>query len=285
MANEIETVETGMETVPQEVRLTKKDLTGSWMRWITFGQTCYNYERMQGMGFCHSMLPIIKRLYPNKEDRAAAMQRHLTYYNTENNWGSMVNGIVASMEEQRANGADIDDESINGIKTSLMGPLAGIGDTVTQSLVKTIFLSIGCSLAMAGSVLGPILFFVCMSAYALCLSYFLYFQGYRSGKSSVTKLLRSGVVKKVSEALGALGMMVLGAMVAANINIGVPLSFTIGGSEIVIQTILDSILPKMVPLAIFLLTYHFIVKGKKPTIIIIAYFVVGIVGSLLGILG
>lgn len=278
MSNEVNTTENG-------VKLQKKDLIGSWFRWVCFGQTCYNYERMQGMGFCHSMLPVIDRLYTKKEDKAAAMQRHLTYYNTENNWGAAVAGIAASMEEQRANGADIDDDAINGIKTSLMGPLAGIGDTVTQSLVKTIFLSIGCSLAMDGNVLGPILFFVGMSAYALGLSYVLYFQGYNSGKTSVTKILRSGLVKNVSEALGALGMMVLGAMVAANIGVTTPLAFTVGGSEIVLQNILNSILPKMVPLIVFFVTYRMVVKGKKSTTIIIGMFVVGIVGSLLHILG
>lgn len=278
MANEVNTTESG-------IKLQKKDLIGSWFRWVCFGQTCYNYERMQGMGFCHSMLPIIDRLYPKKEDKAAAMQRHMTYYNTENNWGAAVAGIAASMEEQRANGADIDDDAINGIKTSLMGPLAGIGDTVTQSLVKTIFLSIGCSLALSGNVLGPILFFVGMSVYALGLSYFLYFQGYNSGKTSVTKILRSGIVKRVSEALGALGMMVLGAMVAANISVTTPLAFTVGGSEIVLQNILNSILPKMLPLLIFFGTYRLVVKGKKSTTIIIGMFVVGIVGSLLHILG
>lgn len=281
MENEV--IQDTQET--KTVKLQRKDLLGSWFRWICFGQTCYNYERMQGMGFTHSMIPIINRLYTTKEDRAAALQRHMTYYNTENNWGAAVAGITASMEEERANGADIDDDAINGIKTSLMGPLAGIGDTVTQSLAKTILLSIGCSLAMAGNVLGPIFFFLGMSAYALGLSYYLYFMGYRNGKTSITKLLRSGVIKNVSEALGALGMMVLGAMVAANISVTTPLSFTIGGSEIVLQTIMDSILPKMLPLAIFLITYRLVVKGKKPSYIIIGMFVVGILGSVLHLLG
>ena len=282
MGNEVMT-ETAVNQ--NEIKLQRKDLLGSWFRWVCFGQTCYNYERMQGMGFCHSMIPIINRLYTRKEDRAAALQRHMTYYNTENNWGAAVAGIAASMEEQRANGADIDDDAINGIKTSLMGPLAGIGDTVTQSLVKTIFLSVGCSLALSGNILGPILFFIGMSAYALGLSYYVYFMGYNSGKTSITKLLRSGLVKNVSEALGALGMMVLGAMVAANIGVTTPLAFTVGGSEIVLQTILDSILPKMLPLLIFFGTYRLVVKGKKSTEIIAGRCIVGILGSVLHILG
>lgn len=282
MANDMEKTVSTAET---SVKLEKKDLIRSWLLWVTFGQTCYNYERMQGMGFCHSMTPIIDRLYTKKEDKAAALQRHLTYYNTENNWGAAIAGITASMEEEKANGAEVDDETINGVKTSLMGPLAGIGDTVTQSLVKTILLSIGCSLAMSGSILGPILFLVGMSVYTLGLSYNAYFLGYHSGKTSVTKLLRSGVVKNVSEALGALGMMVLGAMVAANIGISTPLTITLQGTEVVLQNILNSILPKMLPLIAFFITYRLVVKGRKPAHIIIGMFVVGIAGSLLHILG
>ena len=124
-----------------------------------------------------------------------------------------------------------------------------------------------------------------MGIYTFVLSYNAYFLGYNSGKTSVTKLLRSGVVKNVSEALGALGMMVLGAMVAANIGVTTPLAFTVGGSEIVLQSILDSILPKMLPLLAFFITYRLVVKGKKPTVIIIGMFVVGVVGSLLHLLG
>lgn len=284
MANEMINENAPVENTA-EVKLQKKDLVRSWLLWVTFGQTCYNYERMQGLGFCHSMKPIIERLYKNKEDRAAALKRHMTYYNTENNWGAAIAGITASMEEEKANGAEIDDEAINGIKTSLMGPLAGIGDTVTQSLVKTILLSIGCSLAMAGNVLGPILFLVGMSIYTLGLSYNAYFLGYRSGKTSVTKILRSGIVKNVSEALGALGMMVLGSMVASNISVSTPFTANIGGSEIVLQNILDSILPQMLPLAAFFITYALVIKGKKPTLIIVGMFAVGILGSLLGLLG
>ena len=114
MGNEVMT-ETAVNQ--NEIKLQRKDLLGSWFRWVCFGQTCYNYERMQGMGFCHSMIPIINRLYTRKEDRAAALQRHMTYYNTENNWGAAVAGIAASMEEQRANGADRSEEHTSELQS------------------------------------------------------------------------------------------------------------------------------------------------------------------------
>ena len=116
------------------VKLEKNDLTKSWLLWVTFGQQCYNFEIMQGLGFAHAMCPIIRRLYPDDvEKRKEALERHMNYYNTENNWGASIAGIVASMEEEKANGAAISDSSINSIKAALMGPLAGIGDTVPRA--------------------------------------------------------------------------------------------------------------------------------------------------------
>jgi len=287
MANETMTLKADERPVSLEKKeLKKKDLIKSWLLWITFGQACYNFERMQGLGFCCSMKPIIDRLYKNdKAARSDAMKRHLTYYNTENNWGAIIAGVAASMEEDKANGADIPDEAINGMKTALMGPMAGIGDTVTQSLVKTILLGIGCSLALSGNAFGPVLFLLGMSVYTLLLSHRAYFLGYKYGKKSVTRILGSGIIREVTDSLGALGIMVLGAMVSANINITTPFKLDIGGSVVEFQSIFDSILPKMLPLALFFITYKLVNKGKKPILIIGILFLVGLVGSILGILG
>ena len=127
----------------KKVVLRKKDLLKSFMIWELTSEMCLSYERLMSLGFCHAMLPILKRLYPNdKEKLADGMTRHMAFFNTENQWGALIPGMVASMEEEKANGADYSDETINGLKVGLMGPLAGIGDTVTQGLVKTILLAI-----------------------------------------------------------------------------------------------------------------------------------------------
>ena len=268
-----------------EAKLEKKDLLKSWLIWIHFGQQCYNYEIMQGMGFCHSMNPIVKKLYPeDPEKRGEAINRHLTYYNTENNWGAAVGGITASLEEGMANGENVTGPVIQNIKTALMGPLAGIGDTITQSLVKTITLGIACEMALRGSVFGPILFFLVMSAYCFFISNRAFFIGYRTGRNSVTKLLGSGKVALVTEALGALSMMVVGFLVANNIGIGIPLVIKYGKISVQIQDVLDKIMPKLLPLLIFFGIFALINKGMKPARIILIIFVVGIVGSLLKIL-
>lgn len=266
-------------------RLSKKALRRSWFDWQCWGQICYNYERMMGLGFCHCMVPVLEELYgDDREAIAAGLKRHMAYFNTENTWGSIIPGITAAMEEERANGADIDDDMENNLKTALMGPMAGIGDSVTQSLVKVVLLSIAIGLASSGSALGPVLLVVLFSAYALGVGYFCYMSGYRFGKNAVTKLLAGGLVKQLTEGLGAMGMMVIGCLVATVIPITSPLTFTLATGTIEIQTILDTILPKLLPLASFVLTYSAIKRGVKPTHVIVAMFVVAAVLSLTGVL-
>lgn len=266
-------------------QLSKRTLRRSWFNWMCWGQICYNYERMMGLGFCHCMVPVLEELYgDDREAVAAGLKRHLIYFNTENTWGAIIPGITAAMEEERAGGAAIDDDMENNLKTALMGPMAGIGDSVTQSLVKVVLLSIAIGLASQGNALGPVLLVVLFSAYALIVGYFCYMSGYRFGKDAVTKLLAGGLVRQLTEGLGAMGMMVLGCLVATVIPITCPLVFELSSGTIEIQAILDTILPQMLPLAAFLLTYQAIKRGVKPTVVIVAMFVIAIVLSPLGIL-
>ncbi|MEA5027214.1 MAG: PTS system mannose/fructose/sorbose family transporter subunit IID [Erysipelotrichaceae bacterium] len=266
-------------------QLTKNDLTKTWFTWVCWGQICYNWERLMGLGFCHTMTTAIQRLYgDNEELKREALVRHMAYYNTENTWGSIIPGIVCSLEESRANGEKIDTETISNLKTALMGPLAGIGDTVTQSLVKVILLGIGIDMAIQGNAFGPILFVLAFSAYALIVSYFCFINGYRLGKASVVQILSGGLVKNVTESLGAVGMIVLGALIAKNIGISSPLVFNFGQMTVTVQTLLDSIMPKLLPMVLFISTYQLLKKGQKPTTVMIYLMLAATVLSLLGIL-
>lgn len=267
------------------ITLSKKDLNKSWWNWVCWGQICYNYERMMGLGFCHSMIPILKGLYGNdKEKLAEGMTRHLTFYNTENTWGAVIPGIVASLEEGRANGQDIDDETIDNLKTGLMGPLAGLGDSITQSLVKVILLSIAIDMALSGSAIGTLIFIVGFSVYALGVSRFVYFQGYKFGKTAIMKLLGNGMIKDITEALGALGMMILGGLIANNIPVKTPLTYSLQGMTSEIQSMLNSIMPNLLPVATFVAVVIMLRKGLKPTRIMVILMIASVVFGLLGIL-
>ena len=126
----------------KELKLSKKDRISVWLR-STFLQGSWNYERMQNGGWVFAMIPAIKKLYTTKEDRAAALERHLEFFNTHPYVASPVLGVTLALEEERANGMPIDDVTIQGVKVGMMGPLAGIGDPVFWFTVRPI---LGCLL-------------------------------------------------------------------------------------------------------------------------------------------
>ena len=138
--------------------LSKKDVIKSWLRWFFFAQSNYNYERLQSTAFSHSMLPVLKKLYPDKEELKQEVETHLAFFNTEPICGCVIHGITIAMEEEKANGADeISGDGMNAIKTGLMGPLAGIGDTLTQGVITPIVLAVCIGLTEGGaSIAGPI---------------------------------------------------------------------------------------------------------------------------------
>ena len=266
-------------------KLRKKDLVKHWF--LGLSQECaYNYERLQATGTCAAMIPIIKRLYNTKEEVSAALKRYLVFFNTEPGFiGPLIPGICASMEEQRANGAEITDETINSLRSGLMGPLAGIGDTVSQGILYPTAAALACSMAIEGNVLGPVLFFVLFSGVMVLLGYNMYMMGYSKGKSAVMKLLRSNMISKVTDAFAILGLMVVGAMSAERVLINIPLSFTIGQTTVAIQEVLDGLIPNIVPLAVVLVTWNLISKKKSVMSIMLGLMVLSIIGTYLGILG
>ncbi|MBF1715530.1 MAG: PTS mannose/fructose/sorbose transporter family subunit IID, partial [Selenomonas sp.] len=141
-----------------EKKLTKSDLFWIFMR-SNLQQASFNFERIHALGFCFDMVPAIKRLYHDKAEQAAALKRHLNFFNVTPACAGPVLGVTAAMEEARANGADVSDGTINSIKIGLMGPLCGVGDPVFWGTLRPITAALGASLAIGGSLLGPVIFF------------------------------------------------------------------------------------------------------------------------------
>lgn len=269
-----------------EVTLSKKDLMGMWARWVCFLNGMVNYERMQGVGFCHAMIPAIKKLYTKKEDRVEAYQRHLTFFNTNGTIGSIILGLVAAMEERRANGDDIDNETINAVKVSLMGPLAGLGDSIFQATIFPILLSIGIGLGLEGSILGPIIFTVLALGISYPLDYWWYMKSYKEGKPLLAKLMQTGLLNKVTEGASMVGLLAAGTLTAKYINFQIkyeiPLSI---GDPINIQTeVLDKILPNFLPLLLVMGCWMALRRKVSIGKLISGIFVVGIVIGALGII-
>ncbi len=166
---------------------------------LTCSEGSWNFERMQALGFCFSMVPAIRRLYPENNDaRKQAIKRHLEFFNTHPYVAAPVLGVTPAMEEQRANGAEIDDGAINGIKVGLMGPLAGVGDPIFWGTVRPVFAALGAGIAMSGSLLGPLLFFILFNAVRLLTRYYGVAYGYRKGVD-IVKDMGGGFLQKLTE--------------------------------------------------------------------------------------
>lgn len=268
-----------------ERKLTKKDLNRVAIRSLGM-EWDWNYERQMNMAFCYSMLPIIKKLYPNKDDQTEAMQRHLEFFNTTPHMSTLILGITAAMEEQNANDPEFETESINNVKVSLMGPLAGIGDSFIWGTLRIIATGVGVSLAAQGNILGPILFLLLFNIPAQGLRFYLMHAGYKLGSGFLAKVQESGLMEVLTYGASVLGLMVIGGMTAENVGINVPLVIGSGETATTLGDICNTIMPGLLPFAFTLLMYWLVSKKNvKTTTLLVALVVVGLVGSFFGILG
>lgn len=265
--------------------LTKRDLNRTMLRSLGM-EWDWNYERQMNMAFCYSMLPIIEKLYDKKEDRAAAMQRHMEFFNTTPQLSTLILGITAAMEEQNANDPTFDTASINNVKVSLMGPLAGIGDSFIWGTLRIIATGVGVSLASQGNILGPILFLLLFNIPAQGLRYYLMHAGYKLGSGFLQKVQESGLMETLTFGASVLGLMVIGGMTAENVSITVPLVIGEGEAATTLGDICNTIMPGLLPLAFTLLMYWLVSKKNvKTTTLLLLLVVIGLAGSFFGILG
>ena len=271
------------EVVQEPRRVARRDVIKAFWNWFFFAQSSYNYERLQGMGVACYMAPILNKLYTKKEDIAAGLKRQMAFFNTEPSFGCLIHGVNIAMEEQKANGAPIGDEEINSLKTGLMGPMAGLGDSIIQGVITPILLAIGIGLAQKGSLVGPALFFVLETIAIVTISFAGWMQGYSRGREGITDLLKSGVLRKVLEYAGILGCGVLGALAAQFVSLSTPISMVSGTTTLKLQDMLDKVLPGLLPLALTLVVFYFVRKGKNANAILVALIVAGVVGALLKI--
>lgn len=213
----------------KKVTLSKRD---RWdVMWHSqFLQGSWNYERMQNGGWAYSMIPALRKLYPNKEDMAAALQRHLVFFNTQPYLASPIIGVTLALEEDKANGVEVDDEAIQGVKVGMMGPLAGVGDPVFWYTVRPILGALGASMAINGNILGPILFFVLWNLIRIAFLWYTQELGYKAG-AAISSDLSGGLLKKVTRGAAMMGMFVLGALIERWVSI----NFTLKVSEVPIQ--------------------------------------------------
>lgn len=265
-------------------KISQKTLTKSFHHWYYGNLTCFTQEHMQTFGYLASMLPIIEELYDKKEDQARSMKTYTAFFNTEPQLGALVVGITAGLEEARANGSEeVTDETINGLRAGLMGPVAGIGDSLIVGTLIPVILGIAIGLSTGGSPIGAIFYTVVWNLLAYFGMKFAYFKGYELGDRAVEFLV--GVQgQAIRKAVGVVGGMVVGAVAATWVS--VKTSFTLGNAEdpyLVLQDKLDSVYPGLLTACFILFCWWLMAKKNlSPIKVMILLVVIAFVGVLLG---
>lgn len=274
------------ETVDKKNLLTSKEVNRAWLLWLFNNQACYNYERMMGIGFLHAMTPAFRKLYKdNKDLRIEAMQRHTSFFNCEPCLGSSIVGLVMAMEEQKALGAELDNDAITSIKTGLMGPLSGIGDTLIQGVILPLLIAFAVDFAKGGNWVIPLVFSLVMAIIVFGISRFGFLLGYRKGSDAILSMLENGVIKRLISAASIMGCMVLGALVVNFVTMKCGISIPQAeGSFSVQEQLFDAILPSMLPLLLTLGCYKLLKAGKSSVLVMLVIIAIGVIGGLTGIL-
>lgn len=265
-------------------RLSKKELRQIWKRWGFTHLSSMSYEKLQAHAWAYAYTPFAEKYYKNDpEKKRSLLLRHSMFYNTEPQTGQLINGIVASLEEEIAIGKDVPEEMPINIKTTLMGPLAGIGDSIIQGIIVPILLSIAMGLAVGGNALGPIFYILSYAIIGVSISYFAFMNGYKLGVNAIDIIIGENA-KRITDAFNILGVMVVGGLAASNIALITQLEIPMGEEVKALQNVLDGIFPKILPLAMVLIAWYLLTaKQMSATKVILILTVICSIGVVLGV--
>ena len=293
-----------------KIKLTKADRFKAFLR-SYFLLASFNYERMQNGGVAYTLIPAIKKLYQSKEERTAALKRHLEFFNTQPFMANPIFGVTLALEEERANGADIDDAAISGVKVGMMGPLAGAGDPLFWFTLRPIFLSLGAGLAVSGNIMGPIVFFVLWNVMVAAVKWYTQEFGYRAG-TAITDDLSGNLLQQVTRGASMMGMFVIGSLIQRWVSItftqqdeafihwdklpkgiaGVKEAFlqqaagkSLEANKVTtLQDNLNQLIPGLAALGLTFLCMYLLKRKVSPIVIILGIFVLAILLHIIGLL-
>ena len=276
------------EGASDTTKVNRKDLWQSFWRLVFASQLGWNYERMQSVGYCYAILPILKKTHPDPEDFKEAFITNLNFFNTNPVVGfPFILGAHAALEES---GASLD--TTEGLKVGLMGPLAGVGDTILWALYNSIIFSIGAGMALQGNILGPIFVMLMVFFPYNLVRYWQFFGAYRQGVNILTGY-GAGAIARLTELATIVGLIVVGGFAPSIVNVKTPLALTtsavVNGEQVTtnvaVQQQLDAILPYMLPVLTVALAYWLLKRGWSPARVILVLVVLGFVTGALGIFG
>ncbi|WP_232553412.1 PTS system mannose/fructose/sorbose family transporter subunit IID [Klebsiella michiganensis] len=257
-----------------------KVLKRVFWRWFLFGQSGWNYEKMQGLGYLYSIYPFLEKKYAKPEEQKDAAKVHSQFFNTNNTMAPGILGVNIALEEQTGLAGK---DAVAGIKTGLMGPLAGIGDTLFFVIPTTIIGSVASYLALQGNPVGLVLWLL----FALVRMLFMRFsisKGYQEGVNLLGSLTNN--LNKITRAANILGLTVIGALIPSVVKANLNFQFSYGEVSLKLQSIADQIMPGLIPLLVVGFTWWLLgLKKMNSTRVIFVLIALGIIGYNLNILG
>ncbi len=267
-----------------QIKLSKKELNSVFLRhYQALG--CYSYDKQQGIPYLRAMLPALEKLYPDKEDYIEALKRHNVMFNTTCAFVPFCLGLSCAMEEEYANApkGSFDPQSINSVKVALMGPLAGIGDSLFWGTFRVIACGIGAPLAAAGNILGVFLYLLLNLVPSTLTRVFGFKMGYEGGREFLARIQADGTLAKTMEAAKILGLVVIGGLIPTIVSVPIALSLEMGGGTFALAEVLDSIMPNLLPLILSMVVYHYVQKGVSVNKLLFILLGLGILLTMAGI--
>lgn len=262
-------------------KLTKHERHNMFHRWIFAAGLGYNFETQQAPAVAFSMRKALRKIYPKDDEYIEAMDNHYKYFNANPLMANIILGATLAMEEKDGIKAK---DAVQSLKTSLMGPFSGVGDSVFWILIPTIMGSIAGYMALQGNAVGAILWMVLQIAF-FWLKMGLFKTGYNSGTELITSLGEN--INIFTDAISVMGLMVVGSLIPTVVKVYTPLKFATGKVMLSLQTgIFNKIMPSLLPVCVTALVYWLL--GKKswtPTRIILLIIVLCLAGAASGVLG
>ena len=266
-------------------KITKKTLAKSFHHWYYGHLTSFSQEHMQTFGYLTSMLPIVEELYKDKAEQKEAMQTYTAFFNTEPQLGALVVGITAGLEEARANGDAVDGETINGMRAGLMGPIAGIGDSLVVGTLIPVLLGIALGLSKGGNPIGALFYILVWNVLIYGGMRFAYFKGYELGDKAV-EFLVGPKGQALRKAISVIGGMVIGAVAATWVSVTTSLELKNADGEafLKLQEKIDGVYPGLLTAGFITLCWWLMAKKKvSPNLVMLLLVVIALIGVALGI--
>lgn len=266
-------------------KLSKKTLNKSFRNWYYGHLTCFSQEHMQTFGYLCSMLPVIEELYDTKEEQKEALETYKAFFNTEPQLGTVIVGVTVGLEEAKANGEPVTGDTINGLRAGLMGPIAGIGDSLVVGVLIPLLLGIALGLSTDGSPVGAIFYIIAWNLIVTLGMRMLYFKGYELGGKAV-EFLTGEKATALRESIMMLGSIVIGAVAATWVSVNTVFKMVnaeTGEAFLDLNAQINSVLPKGLTAAFVLFCWYMIAKKKmSPIKVMLLLVVIAFVGVLIG---